>query len=96
MDFGREGGCGPRGEAAEEEAAAIRVWSFGCRHVSPVIERFFIARGTILGCPMGLGTPPSSGYFGRKILAFNGLQRVIACKILIVNGLWLKYSLSMS
>ena len=39
---------------------------------------------------------PLQGYLGRKILVFNGLQGVSFCKILIVNGLRLKYLFSMN
>jgi hypothetical protein len=44
------------------------------------------------------GVPPSPppGYFGRKILGFNGLRGYRVCKIFITKGLLAKYSLSIS
>jgi hypothetical protein len=36
------------------------------------------------------------GYFGRKVLVFNGLQRGSVCKIFNTNELCAKYLLSIS
>jgi hypothetical protein len=42
----------------------------------------------------GYPLPPRGGYFARKIFVLNNLRGVGACKILITNGLHLKYLLS--
>lgn len=39
---------------------------------------------------------PPRGYFGAKVLWFSGLQVIHVCKIFMVNGLRLKYLLSIS
>jgi hypothetical protein len=45
----------------------------------------------------GFGGPPlPRGYLGRKILIFNGLQRVGVCKIFKINGLCANSPISMS
>jgi hypothetical protein len=62
--------------------------------MTQVIWLFYLLSGSpwpSVGYP-----PPFGGYFGRKILAFNDLQRVSVCKIFITNGLQLKYLLSIS
>jgi hypothetical protein len=57
----------------------------------------FLSPGLLGDLSGGTPLPPSlGGYFGDKILVFNGLQGVGVCKILITNGLAAKYSLSMS
>jgi hypothetical protein len=42
------------------------------------------------------GTPSPRGYLGDKILVINSLQAGCVCKILITNGLPIKYLLSIN
>jgi hypothetical protein len=53
VDFSGKGGGGSGGEGGEEEAAAIWVWCFACRHVSPIVLQGFGAFGVgmrFFGC----------------------------------------------
>ncbi len=59
MNLARDGGCGSGGEAAEEKAAAVWLWCFAGRHVTPVTRRWEFAFRR-------QGTPsPSPGVFWR-------------------------------